>query len=62
MRLLQTPALAFVQTRVHYVSCFLVRKTLQMMVGMNNFSMVINMLQMIMTMTMNCDKYNDDAI
>ncbi len=36
MRLLQTPARAFVQTRVHSMRYFLVRKTLQMMVGMNN--------------------------
>ena len=36
MRLLQTPAHAFVQTRVYSMSYFLLRKTLQMMVGMNN--------------------------
>jgi len=37
MRLLQTPARAFVQTRVHYVSCFLVRMTLQMIKRLDHY-------------------------
>ena len=37
MRLLQSPARAFVQTRVHYVSCFLVRMTLQMIKRMDDY-------------------------
>ncbi len=37
MRLLQTPARAFVQTRVHYVSCFLVRMTLQMIKRLDDY-------------------------
>ena len=37
MRLLQTPAHAFVQTRVHYVSCFFIRMTLQMIKRMDHY-------------------------
>ena len=37
MRLLQSPAHTFVQTRVHYVSCILIKKKLQMMKGMNEY-------------------------
>jgi hypothetical protein len=54
MRLLQTPARAFAQTRVHSMRYFLVRKTLQMMVGMNNCFYGDKYA--------NCDKYNNDAI
>ena len=37
MGLLQSPAHTFVQTRVHYVSCLLIRMTLQMMKRMDDY-------------------------
>jgi hypothetical protein len=37
MGLLQSPAHAFVQTRVHYVCCLLMRKTLRMMRRLNDY-------------------------
>jgi len=38
MGLLQSLAHTFVQTRVHYVSCLLIRMTLQMMKRMDDYS------------------------
>jgi hypothetical protein len=37
MGLLQSPAHTFVQTRVHYVSCLLIRMTLQMIKRMDDY-------------------------
>jgi hypothetical protein len=37
MGLLQSPAHTFVQTRVHYVSCLLIRMTLQMMKRLDDY-------------------------
>lgn len=37
MRLLQSPAFAFVQSRIHYMCRLLVRKTLQMMETVDDY-------------------------